>query len=107
MMFDVYRNVCSLLGHWWSSDRIRVSPHEGQLLRIQPGDLLTVAGVDAEVVGRSLIEERSLCLTCHTAEGPAELLIAIPPNRRPVGWDVAGVCRQLSQNDIQIWQRCI
>lgn len=105
MKFDMYRDLCSLLGYWWSSDRIRVSPHEGQLLRIQPGDLLTVAGVDAQVVNRSLTTEHSLCLTCQTEAGPAELHVPTPPNRGPVGWHTSGVCRMLTEDDILVWRR--
>ena len=34
---------------WWSMDRIRVSPREGQLLRLGPGSVI-IAGTDRWVV---------------------------------------------------------
>jgi hypothetical protein len=107
MILEMYRDIRSLLAHWWSSDRIRVSPNDGQLLRLQPGDLLTVAGVDAEVLSRLLIADEFLCLTCGTAAGPAELHIPIPPHRGPVGWSIAGVCRLLTEDEVQVWRRCM
>jgi hypothetical protein len=107
MMLDSCRDLCSLLRHWWTSDRIRVSPHEGLLLRIQPGDLITVAGVDAEVVGRSLIGEQGICLVCQTAIGPAELHVPIPPARNQLLWHISGVSRHVVEDDIKVWRRSV
>ena len=40
----LFQIVSNALRTWWLQDRIRVSPDEGRLLRLRPGDLLLVDG---------------------------------------------------------------
>lgn len=61
-----------LLQWWWSCDRIRVSPREGRLLRLNPGDFLLIAGESACVLERRVAQE-SVHYLCDTAYGDCDL----------------------------------
>lgn len=104
---DVLRDLCQFVWQWWTGDRIRVSPVEGRLLRVQPGDILSVAGIDVEVVDRTVIAERSLCLICRTQRGTAELHIPVflKAERQEIVWAEAGGERTLTTADIEVWPR--
>jgi hypothetical protein len=104
---DFCRKLWQWIRLWWTGDRIRVSPVEGRLLRVQPGDLLSVAGIDVEVIDRVLIAESSLCLICHTAQGTAELHVPVFSNPEPpeVLWFESGREHRLNPADVDVWPR--
>lgn len=67
-----------LIRAWWSDDRIRVSPREGRLLRLEPGDVVVVRGCAAEIRART--ERRELvpprvCYDCARSTGTARLTV--------------------------------
>jgi hypothetical protein len=101
------RKLCRLIRLWWTGDRIRVSPIEGRLLRVQPGDLLSVAGTDIEVVDRFVIGESSLCLICRTQQGTAELHVPVFSRHEPqeVLWIDSGRELRLTPSDVEVWPR--
>jgi hypothetical protein len=41
-----------LIRAWWDVDRVRISPREGQLLRLQSGSVIRICGEPFEVVER-------------------------------------------------------
>jgi hypothetical protein len=107
MIHDFCRKLYQLIRLWWTGDRIRVSPVEGRLLRIQPGDLLSVAGIEVEVIDRFLIAESYLCLICHTPQGTAELHVPVFSQAAPqeVLWIESGDERRLTAADVEVWPR--
>jgi hypothetical protein len=96
-----------LVAWWWTCDQIRVSPDEGRLLQIQPGDLLTLDGVDAEVLDRHVTAEGFLCLTCRTDVGSAELHVEVSPGQESLElvWHSCGSRHLLAADDVQVWPR--
>lgn len=107
MIHNFCEKFCQLLRLWWTGDRIRVSPVEGRLLRIQPGDLLSVAGSDVEVVDRIVIAESCLCLICHTPQGSAELHVPVDSEARSTEllWFESGREHRLTAADVEVWPR--
>src|SRR5260221_14778876 len=76
MRRPLYRVCLNLVARWWRTDRVRISPREGELLRLQPGCVLTVNGVPAEVRVRMVVHERDTrrgSYQCQTELGPAIL----------------------------------
>lgn len=68
--------LVDLLRAWWRVDRIRASPREGRLLRLEVADFLTVRGEPARVVARRVgvdAEGRFVAYRCETAAGEREL----------------------------------
>lgn len=51
--------LIGLVRDWWRVDRIRSSPREGRLLRLEPGDLLRLAGVTVTVIDRRVDPDAS------------------------------------------------
>ena len=44
--------LTELVGHWWQGDRVRVSPAQGRLLRLQPPCILRIGDRVYEVIDR-------------------------------------------------------
>lgn len=106
LLDDFRRIICC----WWTCDRIRTSPRDGQLLRIKAGDLLTFGELQAEVFMRSHREDASghhLRLTCSAPHGTAELTIELDSRGRLLDliWSHDGQCRQITTDDFQVWPR--
>ena len=76
MIRDLSQALYQLINAWWTGDRIRASPVEGQIFQVGPGDLLTIDGVDLEVRQRGA-SDSSIALVCETASGSCELFITI------------------------------
>ena len=110
MIAHVCRDLGRLVSKWWMNDRIRVSPREGQLLRIEPGDVVLIGEVQMEVVTCSIFEKAAgstLCLSCRTQTGSAELQfdIATPGKASSILWKNTDGCRLLSPRDFEVWPR--
>lgn len=104
---DVLHDFFHFVWQWWTGDRIRVSPVEGRLLRVQPGDILSVAGIDVEVIDRMVIAEHTLCLICRTQRGTAELYVPVLSKAGPqeIVWVKSGGERTLTSANIEVWPR--
>ncbi len=107
MIGQLCQDLREIVWCWWSSDRIRVSPRDGQFLRVKPGDLLTLDGTDAVVLERNVSVHNSICLTCRTEAGFAELHVTMFSGRESAEllWTEAGGSRSLLASDIQVWTR--
>lgn len=107
MMRQCMQDFRNLVTWWWTCDQIRVSPGEGRLLQILPGDLLTVGGVDAEVLDRRVTVEGSLCLSCRTSAGSGELHVEVFPGQESpeLVWLSSGIRHLLAAGDVQVWRR--
>ena len=97
---------------WWICDRIRVSPREGQLLRIQVGDLLTIRGSDFEVIEQSIVlsgADQLLQLTCRTESGFAMLVIEIRQDlsHKTATLNQFGIQQTIDADEVQIWPRLL
>ncbi len=104
----LFAAAINLLRHWWQVDRIRVSPREGQLLRLRPPCLLEVCSQPVEVRQRSVGQTQRgpyVVYHCVGEQGPCELWIT------PVGarygprlrWIASGGERELSVDDVQVY----
>ena len=105
MIARLVKQVWQQARSWWRHDRIRVSPREGRLLRLQPGDLLQIDGLQVEVLSRSV--EPTLRLVCQIDFGRAELTITQSPTGHPeiISWTTDTECRRLSEDEIEVWPR--
>ncbi|MDP1797202.1 MAG: hypothetical protein Q8K78_06960 [Planctomycetaceae bacterium] len=56
-MQSVWLECYRLLHAWWAVDRIRVSPMEGELLRLQPSSILRIDGMCWTVATRWVCED--------------------------------------------------
>ncbi|RLS75469.1 MAG: hypothetical protein DWI02_12395 [Planctomycetota bacterium] len=103
MSHNLWQDLHQFLWSWWSHDQIRTSPAEGRLLRVEPGDILTVRGLDVTVLERAVIESPAgpgLQFTCRTATGTGELQLTIP-DQGPG----QGLGQRLGQVPLQlVWQ---
>ena len=106
------RSVCraclDLLAAWWRADRVRISPREGALLRLQPVCLVMIAGRPVEVLGRQEVQTtgaHGVRYECRTEEGPAHLDVRFCENagRLEIGWSVFGRIEALLEHQIEIF----
>ncbi|MBI4604553.1 MAG: hypothetical protein HY721_21535 [Planctomycetes bacterium] len=89
------RSLADLLLAWWCADRVRASPREGRLLRLEPGSVLRVAGRPAAVVGRRVGETAEgpyVAYECECESGPAALVVRHTAGlvRSTVSWSEEG-----------------
>jgi hypothetical protein len=109
-MTQLVRRFVQIARTWWRQDRIRISPREGGLLNIQPGDLLSIGETQAEVQARSVLPDingLTLCLDCCTASGLARLSINVTANGKPSAliWEEAHRRENVAEHDLEIWCR--
>jgi hypothetical protein len=117
MSHNLWQDLHQFLWSWWSHDQIRTSPVEGRLLRVEPGDILTVRGLDVTVLERAVIESPAgpgLQFTCRTATGTGELQVTIPDQgpgqglgQRPLQfvWQESDGPSPIHAYEIEIWPR--
>jgi hypothetical protein len=68
------RSILRLLQWWWIADRIRISPREGRLLRLNPGSFLLIAGEPARILERNA-EQGCVRYVCSTATGVCNVIV--------------------------------
>jgi hypothetical protein len=117
MSHNLWQDLHQFLWSWWSHDQIRTSPAEGRLLRVEPGDILTVRGLDVTVLERAVIESPAgpgLQFTCRTATGTGELQLTIPDRGPGQGlgqgplqfvWQESDGPSPIHAYEIEIWPR--
>lgn len=101
-----------LLRSWWMSDRIRISPRAGELLRLRIGDLVEIAGDDWEIVSRTVrdtLAGAELHLECQHAEVTGRLRCAVTEQGtlEKLEWSASGRQRRLLAEEIQVWPRAV
>lgn len=104
---EVFRDFWKIIASWWNTDRIRISPRDGRLFRIMPDDLLTVDGVDLEVLDRTLVigeECQSLRLDCRSPSGSVTVSVMIQAKPK-VFWTNSESSREISAEGVEIWPR--
>ncbi len=106
------RSMCraclGLIADWWRADRVRVSPREGELLRLQPACLVTIDGRPVEVLGRQEVQSdraNGVRYECRTEEGPAHLDVRFSEiaGRLEIGWSMSGRIEALLEHQIEIF----
>lgn len=112
MFRSTWQDFSEKIRTWWICDRIRVSPREGRLLRIQVGDLLTICGSDFEVIERSTVLSETgqlLQLTCRTESGFAMLVVEVNQHliHQTATLTQFGIQQTIDADDVQIWPRCV
>ena len=101
---------------WWMIDCVRVSPADGKLLRVRPGDLITIAGRDLQVMTRRAhVEADSISLqltfennlACETNSDVITLLANLDFQGRPLNLSLLGsqTIKELTARDLQVWSR--
>jgi hypothetical protein len=108
------RDLVDLAVTWWKRDRIRVSPSEGRMFRLQPGTVLCFScspgapRVSVEVVVRKEIKGSDcprICCFCVTGEGNGALVVTnnvdLPPT---IEWFDNGRTFDLHPDDIEVFQ---
>jgi hypothetical protein len=102
------RACLDLVAAWWRADRVRISPREGELLRLRPECVLIIAGKPVEVLRRHEVQTRfaqGVRYECLTDEGPAELEVRLSENasRLKISWLVFGRIETLVEHQIEIF----
>jgi len=102
------REALALVAAWWRTDRVRISPREGRLLRLEPPCFLIIEGRLAEVLGRKQVsggERPAVSYSCLTDHGPGELVVAVPErgSRLQVKWLDAEGERTLGEEEIPVY----
>ena len=110
MIAALFRDLGRLIQFWWLNDRIRISPSEGRLLQIKPGDLLRFGERQAEIEGRSLVSKNDgfiLCLNGRTWKGPVmlEIEVAVDGALSSILWREDDHDRLFSPEDCEVWPR--
>jgi hypothetical protein len=103
------RDVFRLIASWWQVDRVRVSPHEGRLLRLEPPCVMVVESRPAEVLARTVGRTAAgpfVVYDCRSATGPCQLRV-VPLGEgyvSRVSWIEDGRERELAADDVEVFQ---
>jgi len=93
---------------WWRTDRIRVSPVEGQLLRLPPGSIISFEGQPIEISQRQVEPQESgkrIRYVCQTPAGIAELSVDTNADAEfHLTWNEDGNVRPISHDEITVWR---
>ncbi|MEX0702523.1 MAG: hypothetical protein WD069_10555 [Planctomycetales bacterium] len=104
----LFRELRRLFHAWWCVDRIRISPREGRLLVLRPGDMVSVKARTAEIRTRreqpDAVRPR-VTYDCRTVDGSARLTIAASNTGEAVSieWSEGSATISLDQADVEIF----
>jgi hypothetical protein len=103
----VAREFWRLVRQWWQVDRIRVSPRQGRLLRIEPPAIIRVDAMIAQVLSRSTGCNGAgpyVAYECRTERGRAQLRICpVGLACQQVSWVEEGQAREVTEDAIEIY----
>ncbi|HVW00763.1 MAG TPA: hypothetical protein VHB77_10495 [Planctomycetaceae bacterium] len=104
-MRDLLRELYALIWSWWSVDRIRVGPQPGASLRLQPGDLVTIAGEHWEIVSRNADVTGYVMYGCRSTESAetADFAVFLDAVGSRCQW--RSETSEFSEQDVQLWPR--
>jgi len=97
-----------LIAAWWRCDRVRISPREGELLRLRPGSILKLRGHVAEIHSKS-IQKTPLATVvgydCQTGTFPGRLDVHLgdAETRLEIVWLAGGRKEQLQPHEIEVF----
>lgn len=102
------RAVLDLTVAWWRIDRVRVSPHEGELLRLPAASLVMISGRPVEVLRRQEGPAggiRGVAYECRTEAGPACLDVRLHENsgQLEIRWTESGRTATLWEHQIEVF----
>lgn len=117
MVARLFIDLTRLVESWWKIDRIRASPREGRILRMQPPCVVVVEDRPAEVLARTLgqtasttagtamIELMQVVYECRSARGPCELRLVVTASGAIAGvsWTEDGVKRRIAETDVEVY----
>jgi hypothetical protein len=107
-MLQLVKAAARLLHLWWFADRIRVSPREGRLLRLQPNCILRICGEWAEVMERRVADRSSgQVVVYRCAAGAGNYELALRPIQRGVEvvlWR-GDRCHLITEEDVEVFSR--
>ena len=101
----MWQACLGLVAGWWRTDQVRISPREGELLRMQPGCLFTVRGVPAQVRTRHIAQTAGVQYDCETENGSAILEVCLSHSavELDIRWMVFGWTEVLPAHHIEIF----
>jgi hypothetical protein len=108
MKLSLCRAILGLISAWCHSDRVRISPREGELLRLRPGSVVQINGTVAEVRSQSFVQKGQTTRVrydCQTESGPAQLEVQCHAvdNRVVIVWSTDGRKELLFQHQIEMF----
>ena len=108
MWRELGRDVVRLVVGWWRGDRVRVSPEEGRLLRLEPPCFVVVAGRPAEVLSRTLGHDPGgafVAYECRSAGGSCRLRIGLGADgaASDVAWTFDEMQRSLRPEEVETY----
>ena len=74
--WPLVRRLGCLLHSWWTCDRIRVSPDEGKMFRLQPGSWLVLDDEAFEVVERQ-VHRQTVVYSCRGRHSSLRVVIEV------------------------------
>lgn len=94
---------------WWRVDRVRVSPTEGRLLRLEPPCWLRVEGTLVEVFSRTVGETTGgpfVTYGCRSPAGPCTLSLDPRGQGRTaiLRWEKDARKEELSSRQVEVFQ---
>jgi hypothetical protein len=117
MVARLFIDLARLVESWWKIDRIRASPREGRILRLQPPCVVVVENRPAEVLARTLGQGASPTATatamelmhvvydCRSARGACRLTVTVTASGAIAGvdWMEDGVERRIMEEDVEVY----
>lgn len=97
-----------LIRAWWHADRVRVSPREGRLLRLQPPCIVRIGREYAQVSRRCNGQTDAgpyVRYDCTVDNRHASLLVELNPDLKDqaVFWTVDGETERYAADDIEVF----
>lgn len=105
-MISRFDRLVRLIRDWWQVDRVRISPREGRLLRLQPGDLLRLEGMTVTVIARRVDPDASgVRYRCEGAGFGGELWVGLDAGRQAdeVVWSRQGCQQRLPAVEVEVY----
>jgi len=101
------QKIYHLAQRWWSSDRVRISPRERALWQLPAGCVLTIQGVDMELIECRPSAElpAALELLCSSQQGCGVLQV-LSSEKKPyhqLFWCAGENRTELHVADVQVW----
>lgn len=98
--------LVQLIRDWWRVDQVRISPREGRLLRLKPGDLLRLDDRTVTVIARRVEPDQSgVRYRCEGAGFTGELRVALDAGRQAdeVEWSWEGRRQRFPADEIGVY----
>jgi hypothetical protein len=112
MVRRLFTDLRRLIEAWWKIDRIRASPREGRLLRIEPPCVVVIDDQPAEVVARTLGRAADESGTiqvdydCRSAQGACRLRLTVTACGAiaAIAWTAEGIEQLVNEEQVEVYQ---